>query len=200
MLRALVTWPGTLYAPWLCWYVPNTYALHCPALQTFETNLSRKKCDKNDAGNRLSRNTPVQDGGGATLGIAAEGLERVEDKRLSPLAGLSAGRRRRRQGRPATDPIGRPTIATNRSDWHYSLLRSTRRHLTTGWISCQAKNTGILSDATLEYRYSRAFLRSSSRFGWRSPERRLESWQGVPLLASRNGMRQERLPNEQETR
>jgi hypothetical protein len=72
------------YAPWLYWYVPNPYALHCPALQTFETNLSRKKCDKNDAGNRLSTHTRVQDGGGAALGIPQEGFERVEDKRLSP--------------------------------------------------------------------------------------------------------------------
>jgi hypothetical protein len=46
--------------------------------------LSRKKCDKNDAGNRLSTGTPVQDGGGATLGIPEVGFERVEDKRLSP--------------------------------------------------------------------------------------------------------------------
>jgi hypothetical protein len=68
----------------LFWYVPNPYALHCLALQTFEESLSRKKCDGMYLGNRLSRNKAKKahrtDGGVGFGGKA----DCVENNRLSP--------------------------------------------------------------------------------------------------------------------
>jgi hypothetical protein len=38
----------------LFWYVPSSYLLYCLALQPFDENLSRTKCDGIYLGNRLS--------------------------------------------------------------------------------------------------------------------------------------------------